>query len=137
MGKRCLQLFSAIFNRIFFIIAGNEDNHKVLNEFEFQQNRTASPLHPQKKNTLWLLSRLHPCYGIPSVFEAVLCNSLFALNNFFCWNETKNVYGMYRIIYKLFGWAGSEQLANVIGFRLAYAIFPRKMYFYLAHGDAI
>ena len=33
-----------------------------------------------------------------------------------------------------FGGAGSEKLAIVIGFRVAYAIFPRKMYFF-CHGE--
>ena len=33
--------------------------------------------------------------------------------------------------------AGFEQLANVISFRVADAIFPRKMYFFLQQGDAV
>ena len=34
MGKRCHHIFSAIFDWILFIFAGNEDMHKSLNEFE-------------------------------------------------------------------------------------------------------
>ena len=41
IAKRCLQLFSAIFNQIFFIYIGKQERHKILTEFEFQQNRTA------------------------------------------------------------------------------------------------
>ena len=33
--KWCLHLFSVVFDPIFFILAGNEDMHKILDEFEF------------------------------------------------------------------------------------------------------
>ena len=39
-GKRCLHLFSVVFDRIFFILAGNEDMHKISDEFEFPPDRT-------------------------------------------------------------------------------------------------
>ena len=38
--KRCLHLFSVVFDRIFFILAGNEDMHKISVEFEFPPDRT-------------------------------------------------------------------------------------------------
>ena len=38
--KRCLHLFSVVFDRIFFILAGNEDMHKISDEFEFPPGRT-------------------------------------------------------------------------------------------------
>ena len=31
-GKRCIQVFSAVFNPILFILAGKEDIHKSLND---------------------------------------------------------------------------------------------------------
>ena len=34
-GKWCLHLFSVVFNPILFILAGNEDMHKISDEFEF------------------------------------------------------------------------------------------------------
>ena len=40
MGKRCHHIFSAIFNWILFIFAGNEDMHKSLDEFEIWPNAT-------------------------------------------------------------------------------------------------
>ena len=39
-GKWCLHLFSVAFDPILFILSGNEDRHKVSNEFEFRSNRT-------------------------------------------------------------------------------------------------
>ena len=39
-GKRCLHLFSAVFNPILFVLAGNEDRHKISDEFEFRPDRT-------------------------------------------------------------------------------------------------
>ena len=41
MGKRSLHVFSAVFDRILFILAGNEDIHKSLYEFEFRTDPTA------------------------------------------------------------------------------------------------
>ena len=38
--KRCLHLFSVVFDQIFFILAGNEDMHKISDEFEFPSDRT-------------------------------------------------------------------------------------------------
>ena len=35
-GKRCHHIFSAIFDWILFIFAGNEDMYKSLNEFEIR-----------------------------------------------------------------------------------------------------
>ena len=32
--KRCYHIFSNVFDRIHFILAGNDDIHKSLNEFE-------------------------------------------------------------------------------------------------------
>ena len=40
MGKRYHHIFSAIFNRILFIFAGNEDTHKSLDEFEIRPDAT-------------------------------------------------------------------------------------------------
>ena len=40
MGKRCHHIFSAIFNLILFIFAGNEDMHKSLDEFEIRPDAT-------------------------------------------------------------------------------------------------
>ena len=34
MGKRCLHFFSAVLDRILFILAGNDDRHESLDEFE-------------------------------------------------------------------------------------------------------
>ena len=39
-GKWCLHLFSVAFDPILFILAGNEDMHKISNEFEFRPDRT-------------------------------------------------------------------------------------------------
>ena len=39
-GKRCIHLFSVVFDPILFILAGNEDMHKISNKFEFQPDRT-------------------------------------------------------------------------------------------------
>ena len=39
-GKRCHHIFSAIFDWIFFIFAGNEDMYRSLNEFEIQPDAT-------------------------------------------------------------------------------------------------
>ena len=40
-GKSCLHSSSFIFDWIFFILAGNKDNFKSLDEFEFGQNSDA------------------------------------------------------------------------------------------------
>ena len=39
-GKWCLHLFLAAFDPILFILAGNEDMHKILNQFEFWPDRS-------------------------------------------------------------------------------------------------
>ena len=39
-GKWCLHLFSVIFDLILFILAGNEDMHKISDKFKFQPDRT-------------------------------------------------------------------------------------------------
>ena len=39
-GKWCLHLFSIAFDPILFILAGNEDMHKILNQFEFWPDRS-------------------------------------------------------------------------------------------------
>ena len=39
-GKRCHHIFSAIFDWILFIFAGNEDMYKSLNEFEIRIDAT-------------------------------------------------------------------------------------------------
>ena len=39
-GKQCHHIFSAIFDRILFIFAGNEDMYKSLNEFEIRPDAT-------------------------------------------------------------------------------------------------
>ena len=41
MGKWCLQGSSFIFDLIFLKLAGNQDNHKISDEFEFRQDRTS------------------------------------------------------------------------------------------------
>ena len=38
--KRRHHIFSNVFDRIYFILAGNNDIHKSLNEFEIQQDLT-------------------------------------------------------------------------------------------------
>ena len=40
MEKWCLRIFSVIFNKIFVKLAGNEDRHKISDEFEFGSGRT-------------------------------------------------------------------------------------------------
>ena len=40
-SHRCHQIFSAIFNWILFIFAGNEDMHKSLDEFEIRPDATS------------------------------------------------------------------------------------------------
>ena len=39
-GKWCLHLFSVAFDPILFILAGNEDMHKISDKFEFRPDRT-------------------------------------------------------------------------------------------------
>ena len=39
MGKWCLQASSFIFDQIFVKLAGNQDSHKISDEFEFQVDR--------------------------------------------------------------------------------------------------
>ena len=39
-GKQCLHLFSVAFYLIVFILAGNEDMHKISDKFEFLPDRT-------------------------------------------------------------------------------------------------
>ena len=39
-GKWCLHLFLVAFDPILFILAGNEDMHKILDEFEFRPDWT-------------------------------------------------------------------------------------------------
>ena len=39
-GKWCLHLFSVAFNQILFILAGNEDMHKISDLFEFPPDQT-------------------------------------------------------------------------------------------------
>ena len=39
-GKWCRHLFSFVFDPILFILAGNEDMHKISDEFEFRPDRT-------------------------------------------------------------------------------------------------
>ena len=38
LGKQRQRVFSAIFNRIFFILAGEKDRHESLDEFEIGQD---------------------------------------------------------------------------------------------------
>ena len=40
VGKRCHHIFSNVFDRIHFILAGNDDKHKSLNEFEILRDPT-------------------------------------------------------------------------------------------------
>ena len=40
MGKRMLHFFSAVLDRIPFILAGNDYIHESLDEFEIQQDST-------------------------------------------------------------------------------------------------
>ena len=40
MGKQCLHLFLVVFDLILFILVGNEDKHKILDEFEFRPDLT-------------------------------------------------------------------------------------------------
>ena len=40
VGKRRHHVFSNVFDRIHFILAGNDDIHKSLNEFEIRRDRT-------------------------------------------------------------------------------------------------
>ena len=39
-GKWCLQLFLVAFGSILFVLAGNEDMHKISDKFEFRPDRT-------------------------------------------------------------------------------------------------
>ena len=39
-GKRCHHIFSNVFDRIHFILAGNVDIYKSLNEFEIRRDPT-------------------------------------------------------------------------------------------------
>ena len=38
--KLCHHIFSNVFDRIHFILAGNDDTHKSLNEFEIRRDPT-------------------------------------------------------------------------------------------------
>ena len=38
VGKRCHHIFSNVFDRIHFILAGNDDIHKSLYEFELRRD---------------------------------------------------------------------------------------------------
>ena len=40
MKKRCLHFFSAVFHPFLFILAGNDDMHESLEEFEFRSDWT-------------------------------------------------------------------------------------------------
>ena len=40
LGKWCLHLFLVVFDPVLLILAGNEDMHKISDEFEFRSNRT-------------------------------------------------------------------------------------------------
>ena len=40
LGKWCLHLFLVVFDTVLLILAGNEDMHKILDEFEFRSDRT-------------------------------------------------------------------------------------------------
>ena len=40
VGKTVLYIFSKVFDRIHFILAGNDDIHKSLNEFEIWRDPT-------------------------------------------------------------------------------------------------
>ena len=42
MGKRMSPLFSAVLDRILFILAGNDNIHESLDEFEIQPDSTAN-----------------------------------------------------------------------------------------------
>ena len=41
-GKRCLLLFLVVFYPILFILPGNEDMHKIADEFKFRPGRTTN-----------------------------------------------------------------------------------------------
>ena len=43
-GKRCLHFFSAFLNRILFILAGNDNLHESLDEFEIWPNPIAGSM---------------------------------------------------------------------------------------------
>ena len=49
-GKWCLHLFSVVFDPILFILAGNEDMHKILEEFEFRPLTTELAAPERLKN---------------------------------------------------------------------------------------
>ena len=53
-SKTMSPTFSGHFYQIFFILAGNDDNHKVSTEFEFQQNRTKG----LRVTCLWALKEI-------------------------------------------------------------------------------
>ena len=38
--KRCLHFFLAVFDRILFILAGNDNIHEILDEFEIRPDPT-------------------------------------------------------------------------------------------------
>ena len=66
-GKRCLHLFSVVFNPILFVLADNEDRHKISDEFKFRPDRTTDyrvscpwaskkfPIHLQWENAVSML----------------------------------------------------------------------------------
>ena len=52
MGKRCLHLFSVVFDPILFILAGNKDMHNILDKFEFRSQLPLSILKISHRLTM-------------------------------------------------------------------------------------
>ena len=55
MGKSCLHLFSVVFDPIIFILACNEDMHKISDEFKLRPDRIAD----YGVSCPWGLNKLH------------------------------------------------------------------------------
>ena len=75
-GKRCLHLFSVDFYPILFILAGNEDMHKISDEFEFQPDRTTdygvSCPWASKKNSHRFIMGKWCLHASPFIFDGII-----------------------------------------------------------------
>ena len=67
MGKWCLQASSLIFDRIFVKLAGNQDRHKISDEFEFRLDRISH------------FGFTCPCVRIKFSIDILWCLDLFSV----------------------------------------------------------
>ena len=79
---------------------------------------------------------MHPYGTTLGVFKPSACEGEFNLINDFCWYETKSVSGIYQTFHNDDWQSRIETILNLIGFHVADAMFPRRMYFFLPQGDA-